>query len=1451
MADEADGLPVGGVTRVRSLLDSLPILGLEFGDVDSANEIIDQVEIELERMFEDLAGSKGNNGDIEAVDAEVGDFGIRILNSRDHFGTVDFNDPRVSRILVGGTGADFGVDGVFGIAQNVDIGNFRLNEFAIFALDAFADFAPTVPRSPASSDLDIIARFLGTVAAHEAGHIFGMIHTDNGEDSGVNVINTASDAGGTLSSIFNLVGVGPDFIFGTADDLPSTFNDDFFQVGEVPDLNGFAFNRVTKALAHGLSSGTITSNVSGRAFNDLNRDGNQSGEPGLGGVFVFADANGNGVFDPSEPNDVTDASGNFEFPVATNDVAIIADTPVGFVATTPTTVSGATANISFGFAESNPESTGVVFSDNNGNGFRDPGEDGLEGFFVYLDLNGNDVIDLGEPKAISEDDGSYNIDFPGPGPFTIRVVSEPGFELTTPVTGEYTNGTPTGTNFDFGFLPSLDFGDAPESYGTLDDDGGAKHGITAGLSIGTLIDRELDGQPTTGATGDDTTDLDDEDGVRLLSPLGPGSAATFEVTVTNTSGITSFLQGFMDFNIDGDFDDPGEQFATNISVPNGVTGLPLDVFVDVPADAVVGDTFVRFRLSQTPGIGPTGFAEAGEVEDHAFPILVDARLANDDTAVVPRNSTQQIDVLENDFQTPENPLTITSLVLNGTEPDSGLPFSTEGSVRIAGDRKTVFYTPPNGFIGRDVFGYSVVDNFGNVGTAFVTVNVTFQTQVPIALDDIFDVPEGSSDRALNVLDNDISSIAGGISITSATRGSEGGSVRIVGGGQSLRYTPAPGFNGTEQFTYSIQDAEGQVDSATVTVNLTPGSLDDDRVEFSIEIFDPVNTQREITNVQVGGEFLVRVFVEDIDAARIGDPDNPVPPKGVASGFLDLLYTDELAAIVSNGDDADITFGPLFTGGVQSGDVSVPGLIDEVGGLQPILNVTDHFERVELFTIRMQAVSPGVAVFQADPADLIDSPQSETVLVDEDDFLTVAEQRLGGVELTINSSGESALAVDDSFPDSRDSNGEIIVAGGGGHVLDVLANDNVDRVNDGDNPASQTVREFGLVTNPTFGSINRNDSGTPDFLGDDFFVYEPNVNANGLERFTYVIVTEDNIRSTAEVTIALGNQIDNADVFYDLTLVSADGSGTPIDGPIRVGDEIGIQVNAIDERVNPTFVFAGFMDVLYDIDLLSPRNDDSGNGFDFDVQFGDDYVQNPDIDATAIRPGIIDEVGTFAGFNTDIDNGNELFTVFFDVVGEGVARVVGSPADATPQSDTLLFRQDQPVAVADIRHDVLEFFIGDQQNTRLAQDVNDDGFVSPIDALLVINDLGRGSSAEGEAAGSSSGSTSYYLDVNGDNQVTAIDALQVINYLVKSTRDSGASGEQVLMPGPAGGSADPVSDANDSVIEDLSGESNIVDAGGPGSSLAGGVAVTGDDSIADDDEDDLLDLLADDVAGQWS
>ena len=111
---------------------------------------------------------------------------------------------------------------------------------------------------------------------------------------------------------------------------------------------------------------------------------------------------------------------------------------------------------------------------------------------------------------------------------------------------------------------------------------------------------------------------------------------------------------------------------------------------------------------------------------------------------------------------------------------------------------------------------------GNTATASVVVNVKFQSNVPIALDDIFSVPTNSTNRPLAVLDNDISSINGGLAITSVSAGTEGGIISVVAGGQSIRYTPQENFSGTEQFLYTIQDGAGLVSQATVTVNMLPG-----------------------------------------------------------------------------------------------------------------------------------------------------------------------------------------------------------------------------------------------------------------------------------------------------------------------------------------------------------------------------------------------------------------------------------------------------------------------------------------------------------------------------------------------------------------------------------------------------------------------------------------------------
>ncbi len=75
-----------------------------------------------------------------------------------------------------------------------------------------------------------------------------------------------------------------------------------------------------------------------------------------------------------------------------------------------------------------------------------------------------------------------------------------------------------------------------------------------------------------------------------------------------------------------------------------------------------------------------------------------------------------------------------------------------------------------------------------------------------------------------------------------------------------------------------------------------------------------------------------------------------------------------------------------------------------------------------------------------------------------------------------------------------------------------------------------------------------------------------------------------------------------------------------------------------------------------------------------------------------------------------------------------------------------------------------------QNLRDPLDVDDDGVIVPLDALLVINDLNENGARE--LIGPSTGPP--YLDVNGDGFVTPIDSLLVINYL--NLRIGGGEGE---------------------------------------------------------------------------
>ena len=182
--------------------------------------------------------------------------------------------------------------------------------------------------------------------------------------------------------------------------------------------------------------------------------------------------------------------------------------------------------------------------------------------------------------------------------------------------------------------PQLDFGDAPTAVLAADGpfvsdypvtwaDNGARHDAV-GPKLGHNRDAEPNGVPSAAANGDDLNMVpDDEDGVSVVRELiafpGAASSGQIDVNLQNPDASSNRLDAWIDFNQDGDWNDPGEQIFTNFDL--GTTAGTQTLNFTMPAGTVAGDTYGRFRLSTSGGLSTTGLAADGEVEDHVISIF--------------------------------------------------------------------------------------------------------------------------------------------------------------------------------------------------------------------------------------------------------------------------------------------------------------------------------------------------------------------------------------------------------------------------------------------------------------------------------------------------------------------------------------------------------------------------------------------------------------------------------------------------------------------------------------------------------------------------------------------------------------------------------------------------------------------------------------------------------------
>ena len=115
--------------------------------------------------------------------------------------------------------------------------------------------------------------------------------------------------------------------------------------------------------------------------------------------------------------------------------------------------------------------------------------------------------------------------------------------------------------------------------------------------------------------------------------------------------------------------------------------------------------------------------------------------------------------------------------------------------------------------------------------------------------------------------------------------------------------------------------------------------------------------------------------------------------------------------------------------------------------------------------------------------------------------------------------------------------------------------------------------------------------------------------------------------------------------------------------------------------------------------------------------------------------------------------------------------------------------DQATATVTIQND--DFLPASPwQNKQMPEDVDNDGFIVPLDALLVINDLNNVGARALPNPPEPPNVPPPFIDVNGDDFVSPVDALMIINYL-NAPPTAAKPAQPALATTTTGGSAEAI------------------------------------------------------------
>jgi len=322
------------------------------------------------------------------------------------------------------------------------------------------------------------------------------------------------------------------------------------------------------------------------------------------------------------------------------------------------------------------------------------------------------------------------------------------------------------------------------------------------------------------------------------------------------------------------------------------------------------------QFSYTLSDGQGGSAQAVvkvSVSENNPPIVVDDNwMTLEDTSLVSES------VLNNDSDSDNGTLTVTGA-------DS---VSVAGGSIINHQDGTFTYSPPENYSGDDSFRYVIGDNQGGSAQGLVNISVAPVNDIPVAKDDAISTDEDVAVTTNDVLLNDGDVDGDTLSIIHVDNTSmQGGSVVDQGDGTFI-YTPLVNFNGDDSFTYTVND--GQQGLSSATVNVTVNAVNDSPIVID--------------------ERVVVEFDESVTISGLLDNDSDAE-----SDTLSVIEVDDVSAeggtIIDHGDGTFTYTPPVGYSGndnfgymVSDGDGSMmPGRVNIVVNPQEVITTPNTLD----------------------------------------------------------------------------------------------------------------------------------------------------------------------------------------------------------------------------------------------------------------------------------------------------------------------------------------------------------------------------------------------------------------------------------------------------------------------------------------------------------------------------